>query len=415
MGGEMSDTCKVVFFGELQSGFQPDQVIEAFSEKFSVRREKAEKLINASKEVVLKGGLNEERAEKYKKVLEKIGLVVRIEGKSAELSSTGLTLESMDEETDDATVEMQSAPKAAVISKCPKCGAENIADGSCMECGVVVAKYLAIKSRMADDADEEEWQATPENPYNTPSADLLEAQDGEMSGPHKVPTGHALAWIGKGWWHFKQSPLAWILALVVWFAMAFVIGLVPLLGGIAINLLTPVIVAGFSIGCRAQDDGEDFTVAHVFAGFSNNTGQLVLVGLIYFGAIFLLTIGMMFGVFSVIGLDMMASQDPERMMGTLFSPALLIILLVGLLLFVPLVMSFFFAPVLIALDDIKALAAMKLSFMGCLQNILPMFVYSLLAILLIFIASIPLFLGLLVVLPILTASLYAAYRDIYYS
>ena len=43
----MSEACKVVFYGELQEGFDPEQVLQAFSDKFGVSREKAIKLPNA--------------------------------------------------------------------------------------------------------------------------------------------------------------------------------------------------------------------------------------------------------------------------------------------------------------------------------------------------------------------------------
>jgi uncharacterized membrane protein len=98
----------------------------------------------------------------------------------------------------------------------------------------------------------------------------------------------------------------------------------------------------------------------------------------------------------------------------IFSPGFLIAILLGLLVTIPLMMSYVFAPALVALDDMKALTAMKLSFMGCLKNLLPFTVYGLLAMVLLFIGSLPMGLGLLVVLPLLTAALYSSYRDIYY-
>ena len=57
---------------------------------------------------------------------------------------------------------------------------------------------------------------------------------------------------------------------------------------------------------------------------------------------------------------------------------------------------------------------MKLSFIGCLKNLLPLTVYGLVAMLLIMIGSLTFGLGLLIVLPVITASIYSAYRDIYF-
>ena len=50
-----------------------------------------------------------------------------------------------------------------------------------------------------------------------------------------------------------------------------------------------------------------------------------------------------------------------------------------------------------------------------LRNILPFLVYGIIAFVLLLLASIPLMLGLLVMMPVLIASIYTAYRDIYLS
>ncbi len=57
---------------------------------------------------------------------------------------------------------------------------------------------------------------------------------------------------------------------------------------------------------------------------------------------------------------------------------------------------------------------MKMSFSGCLKNILPFLLYGVVALVMFFIGAIPVGLGLLVVMPVITASMYTAYRDIYY-
>jgi uncharacterized membrane protein len=57
---------------------------------------------------------------------------------------------------------------------------------------------------------------------------------------------------------------------------------------------------------------------------------------------------------------------------------------------------------------------MKLSFAGCLKNVLPFLVYGIAGLVLLFLGAIPLGLGILVVWPTLTAAIYVAYRDIYF-
>jgi uncharacterized membrane protein len=91
---------------------------------------------------------------------------------------------------------------------------------------------------------------------------------------------------------------------------------------------------------------------------------------------------------------------------------LLLGVLGGLLLGVPLVMSVWFAPALAALHDLTAFEAMKLSFRGCLRNVLPFLVYGLAFVVLAVLATLPMALGWLVLTPVMFCSVYASYRDI---
>ncbi len=133
-----------------------------------------------------------------------------------------------------------------------------------------------------------------------PQADLIDsAADGEPQ-PEKVPAGSATAWLGRAYWHFKQNPFAWIGALIIFIVLSMGLSLVPLIGALAVNLLSPVIMAGFSIGAQEQDNDGDFRIGHLFAGFSQNFGALVMVGVFYL--LFIILIGAVCG--GIIGLTM---------------------------------------------------------------------------------------------------------------
>ena len=56
---------------------------------------------------------------------------------------------------------------------------------------------------------------------------------------------------------------------------------------------------------------------------------------------------------------------------------------------------------------------MKASFFGCLANIWPMLVYSLIGIALAIVATIPLGLGWIILAPVFAGSVYASYKDIF--
>ena len=318
------------------------------------------------------------------------------------------------------SLEARDEPAPAVAQEegpiCPKCGSRRIDDDSCLDCGIILSKYRARKEREAADAPESSHYS---NPYAAPGADLTpERDEGEMTGPNRVPAAHGWAWIARGFWHWKQNPFAWILALVLWMVILVLTGLVPLAGFLVISLLGPVFMAGFAIGADAQEDGEPFSVGHLFAGFSRNFGQLVLVGLLYMlgSVLVMVVIGtMMVGAFTALGgIEAMQTDDPEVMMAVMSSPSFYLAMLSGMALMIPLMMAFWFAPSLVALNDLSALSAMKLSFIGCIKNILPFLLYGLIALVLMLIAAIPFGLGLLILSPILIASIYAGYRDIYF-
>jgi uncharacterized membrane protein len=84
-----------------------------------------------------------------------------------------------------------------------------------------------------------------------------------------------------------------------------------------------------------------------------------------------------------------------------------------LALMLPLVMAYWFAPVLVTFHDMTGVQAMKQSFFACLRNIWPFFIYSIVATVLLVLAALPLFLGMLVMIPTMIASLYISYRDIF--
>ena len=92
---------------------------------------------------------------------------------------------------------------------------------------------------------------------------------------------------------------------------------------------------------------------------------------------------------------------------------ILLAVLIALALSMPLLMAVWFAPPLVVFHDLGAVEAMKASFTGCLRNVVPFLVYGIVALVLLFVAMLPLLLGLLVATPVLLASIYTSYRDVY--
>jgi uncharacterized membrane protein len=75
--------------------------------------------------------------------------------------------------------------------------------------------------------------------------------------------------------------------------------------------------------------------------------------------------------------------------------------------------AMWFAPALIVLQGLAPFDAMKASFSACMKNWASGLIYFILVTLLTLAGFIPLLLGLFVVCPILFASIYTSYRDIF--
>jgi hypothetical protein len=255
------------------------------------------------------------------------------------------------------------------------------------------------------------------NPYAAPKTNVAPpaAEIGAnalIENGRPVSAGRGWTWLAQGFSLFAKSPGVWIGVMLIFFFGMMVVALIPIIGSLAINLLMPVIFAGLLLGCRALQHGEPLEVSHLFAGFQQNVGQLVLVGVIYmcgtmviFGGVFAVLLGM--GLFSAMSGAGQQAFDPAVF--GLFA----VVFLVAFALMLPLVMAFWFAPALVVFHEQDAISAMKQSFFGCLKNILPYLVYGVLAFLLMIVATIPFFLGWLVLWPVFITTMYTSYQDIF--
>lgn len=252
------------------------------------------------------------------------------------------------------------------------------------------------------------------NPYAAPKAvvadDTVIATGDFVPGGQSLPAGRAWAWITDAWDLFKRQPGLWIGMVLLLFVVFVGIGLIPFLGSLVLTLLGPVFAGGLVIGCRALDEGGQLELSHLFAGFQERAGTLVGVGALYLAAslVVMLVVGLAMGV----GMGaMMGAGDPAQTQGRELTILLAVLVMTALLL--PAVMAVWFAAPLVVFHQLNALEAMKQSFSGCLKNIVPFLLYGAILLVLSVLASLPLLLGWLVLGPVLAASLYTGYRDIY--
>jgi len=254
------------------------------------------------------------------------------------------------------------------------------------------------------------------NPYAAPKAAVADepvAQGQYVPGGQKVLASQGWNWIADGWTLFKASPGLWIGMILVLIVILFAMALVPFAGTIAQSLLMPVFMGGLVLGCRAIDDGTGLQFNHLFEGFKTRFGTLIAVGALYLaGFVVIMLVVLMIAGAGVVALMMGGGEQPDAAQtGALMG--LLLGVLIALALSIPLVMAVWFAAPLVVFHELGAVEAMKQSFTGCLRNIVPFLVYGIIGFLLAIVASIPLGLGWLVLAPVLAASIYTGYRNIY--
>ena len=260
-------------------------------------------------------------------------------------------------------------------------------------------------------------------------ADPTSPQSQPVSGPAFDPSaaraaapkaaGNGLNWWTEGWRYFAAAPWMWIGLTIAFIVILILASIVPLIGSIASTVLTPVLAAGLMAGCNAQDRGGELTFNHLFAGFGERLMPLIIVGLLYLvgtAIIMVVVLAIIVAFVGMSGLGSLWSGDPMQvgwaMLATLGAGAFFAVL-IGTLFALPLMMAFWFAPPLVMLRNVEPVAAMKASFAACLVNIWPMFVYGLVGIVLMIVATIPFGLGWFVLCPVFATSIYASYKDIF--
>jgi hypothetical protein len=228
-----------------------------------------------------------------------------------------------------------------------------------------------------------------------------------------VSFGRGYSWIAEALPYFTRNPLGWIAAMVVLFLISMVIGLIPL-GSFVVNIFYPVVMGGYMLGCIAHKEGGSFEFQHIFAGFKEPYfKRLALVGVIYTAATLIAIILLAILAFVMLGGFEFFQQIEQAQVEDVSAYTLdfMLLTLIAVTLFTPCIMAIWFAPAIVIHSEETAVQALIMSFNACLKNILPFTLFGIVVFILAILASIPLMLGHLVLLPVLSASVYVAFLD----
>ncbi len=222
-----------------------------------------------------------------------------------------------------------------------------------------------------------------------------------------------LDWFQQAWAMWVAQAGIWTGITLVFLIIILALPFIPLLGFLIAPLLAPVLLAGMQYANQKASREETLQIDDLFVGFKQKTGDLLLLGLLCMLTSLLITLlTKAFGVSSLLaGVWLLVSGVPGG--GAMLLSGLLLTLLIPLLLSSLLSAAMWFAPSLVLFNNMSPLAALGASFKACLKNIFPFLFYGLIVLALFFIAALPAGLGFLILIPVLSGSIYAAYRDIF--
>jgi hypothetical protein len=172
-----------------------------------------------------------------------------------------------------------------------------------------------------------------------------------------VSAANGWQWLVSAFALFKRNPLMWLVLIVIYVVIAMIMSVIPVIGSLAFNLMAPVFLAGLMLGCQALEAGHDLEINHLFAGFKQNSSHLITVGGIYLVGMILI-VGVVFSISMLSGVTIAELKGLEKTPETM-SPetafAILLATLLGMLLVIPLIMAYWFAPILVAFHDMPAI------------------------------------------------------------
>jgi len=230
--------------------------------------------------------------------------------------------------------------------------------------------------------------------------------------PRTLGFGAGWDWLVCGWRKFAAGFAVQILFAVIFIAIAIVLGLIPVIGGIVLALLSPVFVGGWYIALDRMDRGKQPAAGDLFVAFKlpGKAAALATLGLIMIlGELIIAAVALLIGGTAFLGMQAVGTELPEVAAGPGALLATLVILALALALF----MAMFYAIPLAALHDVKPVDALQQSFSASLRNILPLTLFGVIYIILAIVATIPLGLGWIILIPVSIAAGYCSFRSIF--
>ncbi|HMZ01874.1 MAG TPA: BPSS1780 family membrane protein [Burkholderiaceae bacterium] len=192
-----------------------------------------------------------------------------------------------------------------------------------------------------------------------------------------LPTARGWAWIVDGFALWRRNP-ALITFLVFGMSLSLLlVAAVPFIGRVAMSLVAPALSLGVFNGCKAVAERRKVGPDILFSGFRQNLPEQIKIGGLY-----LIGTVITMGLTTLIDPDvydtlsrLILSEEPSA--ETLDADAdFFVALAFGALTQTPLMMAYWFAPILAGWGKVPAVKAMFFSVVACWRNWRPFLAYS---------------------------------------
>ena len=244
-----------------------------------------------------------------------------------------------------------------------------------------------------------------------------------------VPAKSGWMWLRKGFSLFRRNPPMWLfLVFTYWIGIAL-LGQVRYAGVAASTVLLPGFTVSFMVVCAVLDGGGALHPALIFSGFRGELRRLIWLGVLYLASILLVLAVTVLADGGALLRWTLSGEDPSD--EAIRDGSVMLALLVATVASAPVLMAFWFAPVLAAWERMSAAQALFYSFFAGWRNWRAFLVYGAALGLLglgfiIFVAiaavaaqaqmqslHLATLMFTLLTMPVVFGSFYASYRDIF--
>lgn len=230
------------------------------------------------------------------------------------------------------------------------------------------------------------------------------------SGPRLLPAGQGWQWIVAAFRLVREQPVTWILLALVYLVIHIGVSMIPMIGGLLPLLLSPIFAGGFILAAKKAEAGGELELSDLFAGFRDQPKPLLGVALVYL-ALCMVAVMVMVALALLLGsMGLMVMPAEGETPST--ASMLMMLLVFGVPMFI-VSMAYWFAPALVVMQDLAPIAACRASLKAGLSNWKALLICGLMLAVMLFLAMLPFFLGLLLWFPVMYVTSYTSWKAVF--